>query len=73
MAYRKVIAYQNKPTTFPIGATVVGWLLLDRLHAPGVVWGAAGVVFVCWWIISAFAIFKAEKQVDLFPEEKKNA
>lgn len=47
---KKYIAHANMPPRFPIYLAAVGWLLLDRLGAPG--W-AHGVL---WTVVAVMAI-----------------
>jgi hypothetical protein len=61
----KVIAWKNLPTRLPIWGSLVVWLTLDRLHAPGWVYGAAGAVVGIIWIICIVLLIH-EKQVDIF-------
>lgn len=47
---RLVLSMTNMPLRLPWQATILLWLLLDRLHAPGWVWGAVGFLLVIVWI-----------------------
>lgn len=47
---RKVIDLSEIPTKPPIIGTLVWWLVLERLDAPGWVLGAMGLVLVVGWV-----------------------
>lgn len=66
---RKVLMYKNLPTRLPVVSTTVAWLLLDRLQAPGWVWGAVGAFYVLIWIICLYG-FWTEENIDIFGEKK---
>ena len=64
-AKKKVIHHRNLPFRSPFGFGLVMWLALDRLSAPGWVWGAVGCLFlflVATWIVSIWT----EEDVDIF-------
>lgn len=46
---RPVIAFKNLPSRMPLVLTLLAWLVLDRFHAPGWVWGATGFFVVLLW------------------------
>ena len=46
MKGRDVVARKHRINHLPVGGTVLWWLLLDRLHAPGWVWGATGAILL---------------------------
>jgi hypothetical protein len=46
---RKVINNRNLPARLPLWSTVTTGLVLDRLNAPGWLWGALSVFFVLIW------------------------
>lgn len=54
----------NLPVNAPVLLTAVTFLLMDRLRAPGWVYGVAGTVLVILWI-SFFVSFFTEKEVDV--------
>lgn len=69
MKDKRVVPSKNLKTKSPITVGVVYWLLLDRLDAPGWVYGVVGTIAVSWlfvWVLSWF--FEVETEV--FPEEK---
>jgi hypothetical protein len=66
---QKTIAYKNTPVRLPIWTTATAWLLLDRCHAPGWAWGAAGVIAVIVWVVSIVTMFH-EERVDIFAEKR---
>jgi len=65
----KVISYRNLPVRLPFVGTAVGWLLLDRFHAPGWVWGIAATLCAIMWAVSIFLLV-AEETVDIFLSDK---
>ena len=54
MKKRKVISSKNLPMRSPLIGALVWWLVLDKLGAPGWVWGVVGTMVVVAWI--AFAV-----------------
>jgi hypothetical protein len=50
MSKQKVVARKQLPAYPPVSLTLAIGLTLDRLHAPGWVWGAIGVYVVLVWI-----------------------
>lgn len=66
----RVISRECLPTRLPIVGTVVWWLLMERVNAPGWLWGALGFGMVLVWIAAFVRIFK-EKRTKLpgFGEE----
>ena len=46
MKQRKVIDTSQLPARLPVVATAVAYLLLDKFHAPGWVWGILGIVWI---------------------------
>ena len=50
MKQRKVVHAKNLAMRPPLIATLVLWLVLDKLDAAGWVWGAVGVVVVVLWL-----------------------
>jgi len=49
MTKLQVVSFKNLPARFPIVGTCVAWLMLDRLHAPGWLWGAIGAGVILIW------------------------
>jgi len=70
MKNRRVFAFKNLPTKFPIFQGVLFWLLLDRLKAPGWVWGAAGCLYSVL-VGSCIVAMANEVKVDVFELQKK--
>lgn len=68
MKKRKVISSRNLPRRSPLVATLVGWLVLDKVGAPGVVVGVVGTLCVLWWLLVAVDIYYSDS-VSLFEEE----
>jgi hypothetical protein len=52
----KVLKLDQLPAKLPTAATIAWFLLLDRFHAPGWLWGAVGVVAVIHWAGSIYAM-----------------
>lgn len=54
MSKRKVVPYKNMPMNMPLWPSTTMWLMLDRLNAPGWLWGVCGtclaVAWLCWVI-----------------------
>ncbi len=65
MAKRKVISGKNLAIRPPILLSVVLWLLLDRLAAPGWLFGVAGTVITVFWILFIVDALNHE-DVDIF-------
>jgi hypothetical protein len=65
----KVIPYRNLPARPPLVATLVLSLGLDRIHAPGWLWGAVGVVIAFAWFAYFYAQAKQEP-TELWQEPK---
>ena len=61
MKTTKVIPYKNLPGRIPIWSTAVVWLVLDRLAAPGWVWGICGTIWCFIWVFSVIAIHTQEQ------------
>ena len=51
MNKRRVIAMNQLPMRPPIIPTLVYWLVLDRLEAPGWVWGVVVTLTAAAWIV----------------------
>jgi hypothetical protein len=56
----KVIASKQLPSRLPTVATIAWFLLLDRFHAPGWLWGAMGVLFAIFWGGAIYAMYVQE-------------
>lgn len=71
MKKRTVIKTEALPTRMPLLASVVLWLLLDRIHAPGWAWGTAWTMMALVWIAWGASIY-LERSAELpgFGEEK---
>lgn len=50
MKPRRVIDASCLPLRMPLLPSIVLWLLLDRLQAPGFVWGIVGTIMALLWI-----------------------
>lgn len=61
MTYR-TIASSCLPMRCPLMGTFVWYLLLDRLGAPGWVWGVIGTLLACVWVAWIAAQFLNESQ-----------
>jgi hypothetical protein len=70
MNERKVISGENLPMRMPLYATLLAWLVLDKVQAPGWLWGAIGLALVLLWIIWIIDVVY-RKDVDIFTEENK--
>lgn len=51
---RKVISGKNLPMRLPIVGTIVFCLALDRIGAPGWVWGAIAAPVMFWWAVAIY-------------------
>ena len=73
MKDRIVIKRRNLPTFLPVNGTLVTGLLLDRFHAPGILWGVAVTFWAFMWIATVIGLI-TEEPVDIFDsEDLKNA
>lgn len=61
---QRVIRRANLPMRMPLWHTLVLYLFLDRLHAPGFVWGAVGLYLALGWGVWIYAQF-TESPVDV--------
>lgn len=66
---KNVISRRNLPTRMPVLTTVICWLVLDRIAAPGWVQGAAWTFIGLLWVAS-LANFADERDVDVFKDRK---
>jgi hypothetical protein len=67
----KRISMGNLPVYYPINSTVISLLVLDRLQAPGWLWGAV----ITFWIVAFGSVWLVKRNsvvVDVFAgtEEK---
>lgn len=46
---RTVLPWSVFPAQLPIQTTALAWLVMDRLHAPGWVYGVVGTVLALFW------------------------
>ena len=53
----KVIALKNLPMRPPITSTIAWFLLLDKFHAPGWLWGVMGTFFAFAWLVTVVVIW----------------
>jgi hypothetical protein len=60
-----VIHYKNLPVRFPLGGTIIAWLLLDRLNPPDFWWWLVYIILGLWWV-GCFANFSQQLRIDLF-------
>jgi hypothetical protein len=58
---RKVINKNNARCNFPIIATLVWWLVLDKIDAPGWAWGVIGTILVVGWVVIIIDVFTREE------------
>lgn len=54
----------------PLSFTALWALVLDRLNAPGYVWGAAGLFIVLVWIVWIIDVVQREQR-DIWPDGDK--
>jgi hypothetical protein len=54
---RFVLTRLQLPTTLPIWSSLTAWLFLDRVQAPGWVWGVVGTVFAVLWAVSIYSLW----------------
>ncbi len=67
MKQNKVVADKNLPMRAPLWQSLLIWLMLDRLHAPGVAWGVAYTIMVMIWVVF-FISFWTEKPTEIFTD-----
>lgn len=66
----KVVSGSNLPARFPITLTIAAWLLMDRLHSPGWVYGVVWTILAVLWIAAIAARGWFEQPTDIWPEGK---
>jgi hypothetical protein len=57
---RHAISYKDLPSRSPLIVTLVSYLMLDRLSAPGWIWGALGLFLVAMWVGYILYLFTCE-------------
>lgn len=57
-----VLAWKHYPAKLPIIPTIVFWLALERLSAPGWAWGVVGTILVVGWVLNIIALFRQEQR-----------
>lgn len=57
MKKRKVVSRKNLPMRMPLVGTLVWWLVLDKLGAPGWVWGVLGTIIAVGWFAFVVDVF----------------
>lgn len=65
-----VVAVKNRSSHIPLCGAVTGWLLLDRLHVAGWVWGVWGTIMLTWGLGAVVALFKQEERTPLWEPKK---
>ena len=65
----KVVARKNLPSKLPIGMTATAYLLMDRFHVAGWIWGAAGVILLFFWAAAIYHVWN-ETPVEIFDGKK---
>lgn len=61
---RKVISRANMPVRLPVWQTVTMVLVLDRIGAPGWLWGVMLALAGMAWVL-AYAVHRGEEAVDV--------
>ncbi len=61
MNNKKVISNKQLPSKLPLWPTLICWLFLDHFNMPGWIWGALGILFLFFWFISIYLLFKQEQ------------
>lgn len=56
----KVLSSRQLPSRLPVQLTCIAYLLLDKAHAPGWMWGAAGVLLSILWASAIRSLFTEE-------------
>ena len=62
----RVVARASLPKTSPLYATLIAWLLLDRIGVSTIVWGIATALFSVWWAMWLLVFLYGEEEVVLF-------
>ena len=71
MKKRYVIRQDNLPMRSPLLATLLAWLVMERLSSPEWVWGAIGLFLAIIWIVWFIDLFKT-RPLDLIEPKRKN-
>lgn len=58
---RRYISVECLPPRLPLFHGIVLWLLLDRLDAHGIVWGAVGMLWGLWFIAAFIEIIRSDE------------
>lgn len=61
---RQVIAVANIRARLPLAGPLALGLALDRIGAPGWMWGACAVLVLLWWV-AVLASWRSTEQVDV--------
>ena len=67
----KVVGWGCLPTRFPLGTTLLYYLLMDHFKVPGWAWGAWGAIMVIIWVLYFVAVWH-EERVDIFEKESQD-
>ena len=68
---RKLVIHPScLPSRLPLPATAAIALVLDRLHAPGWVWGGCGVLVLIFWAVAIYGMATEAYAVPELKEEK---
>lgn len=67
---RKVVSYKHLPAKFPVTTSVVTWLLLDRIHASGVLWGVGGTIIAIAWVASILEVLSTDSSEPQWSQKK---
>lgn len=69
MKKKTVISFKNLPMRMPLSFTALWALVLDRLNAPGYVWGAVGVLMLAIWFAWIHDVIQREEREIWFSGE----
>lgn len=69
MKHRKIIASKNMPYRLPLISTLVWWLVMERLSAPGWLYGVLGTLLAIAWIV-AIVDLATNEEVDVINRPK---
>lgn len=61
MKHPKVLHPKHLPGRLPLLQTLLWYLFLDKIHAPGWVWGVMGTLMVLVWAVSIYNLIVEEK------------